>query len=185
MKLYKTSDTFFAKTVFGEWAAKQAGFTWDKAIATWKTQDVAKALLLAQQTGLTYESALAVETAPAQNAIGGNGLPKWPTVSAGRYAIPFDGVLKFYRVDRPTEGKWAGRLFLKVCASDNTWPVKDPKTQALVMDAIAVDPFAALCLYGKELGHCGHCGKALTDSESRRLGIGPICRGKFPGKFTP
>lgn len=28
---------------------------------------------------------------------------------------------------------------------------------------------------GRELGHCGVCGRTLTDEESRARGIGPIC----------
>lgn len=34
---------------------------------------------------------------------------------------------------------------------------------------------AAAALYGQELGHCGLCGRELTDDESRAAGIGPVC----------
>lgn len=37
----------------------------------------------------------------------------------------------------------------------------------------------ALLRYGREIGRCGHCGKALTDESSRALGLGPICASKF------
>jgi hypothetical protein len=30
--------------------------------------------------------------------------------------------------------------------------------------------------FGRKLGHCGKCGRALTDSISRAYGIGPTCR---------
>ena len=50
--------------------------------------------------------------------------PPLPDVPEGRYAVEVDGVLKFYRYDRPTEGKWAGATFLKVQASDDLWPIK-------------------------------------------------------------
>jgi hypothetical protein len=32
--------------------------------------------------------------------------------------------------------------------------------------------------YGLELGHCGRCGRELTNEASREAGIGPICAGK-------
>lgn len=30
--------------------------------------------------------------------------------------------------------------------------------------------------YGREIGRCGICNRTLTDEESRRIGIGPVCR---------
>lgn len=33
----------------------------------------------------------------------------------------------------------------------------------------------AAALYGQKLGHCGICGRTLTDEESRARGIGPTC----------
>lgn len=101
------------------------------------------------------------------------------TVPEGRYAVDLDDKLRFYRVDRPTQGKWAGRVFLNVQASDDWHPVHDWNTKRVVFDLIAVDPQAALLRYGKELGHCGHCGRTLTDADSRAKGIGPICAAKL------
>lgn len=34
----------------------------------------------------------------------------------------------------------------------------------------------ALLRFGQELGSCGHCGRDLTNQESRSFGIGPTCR---------
>jgi hypothetical protein len=34
-------------------------------------------------------------------------------------------------------------------------------------------------LYGQLTGHCGHCGKLLTDPESKLRGIGPDCAGRL------
>lgn len=98
-------------------------------------------------------------------------------VPAGRYAIEADGVIKFYAVDRPTEGKWAGYTFVKVQASDDLFPVKGQAAKA-VLAAIAVDPKAALVRYGHAIGKCGLCGRTLTDEESRAAGIGPVCARK-------
>lgn len=98
-----------------------------------------------------------------------------PDVPAGRYAVEHDGVLKFYRVDKPTEGRWAGWTFLNVQASDEWYPVKAFDYKREVLESIAVDPQAASARYGHELGQCGICGRTLTDEESRARGIGPVC----------
>lgn len=106
-------------------------------------------------------------------------VPDAATVPAGRYAIEVDGVVKFYRVDRPTEGTYAGRVFVKVQAGDDMhrlpWPV-----QVATLNAIAeVGAKEASIRYGRELGVCGRCGRTLTDEESRAAGIGPICANRF------
>ncbi len=104
-----------------------------------------------------------------------------PEVPAGRYAVTSDkdGVTRFYRVDRPTEGRWAGYTFVKVQASDELHRVgKD--VAAWVLAAIAkATPQAASKLYGQEIGCCGVCGRTLTDETSRANGIGPICAAKY------
>jgi len=100
----------------------------------------------------------------------------WPTVPEGRYAVLDEGVLKFYKVDRPTEGRWSGYLFLSVYASDERYPIKAFDTKKRVMDNIAVNPQLAAQRYGQEIGKCGLCGRTLTDEQSRAFGIGPICR---------
>jgi hypothetical protein len=96
-------------------------------------------------------------------------------VEAGRYAIVRDEVTKFYRVDRPTEGKWAGYTFVKVQASEEWYPVKGAYKHQ-VLEQIAKEPAEAMQRYGQELGQCGRCGRTLTDETSRALGIGPVCR---------
>lgn len=104
-------------------------------------------------------------------------------VLAGRYAIRDEGIVKFYTVDRPTEGRWAGRVFVKRQVSDDLIPLKTWRTTNEVLDKIAVDPQGAMLLYGEELGVCGICGRTLTNEESRRDKIGPICRQKFAWWF--
>ena len=101
-------------------------------------------------------------------------------IKEGRYAIEVDGVVKFYKVDKPTEGRWSGYCFVKIQASDDLYPVRGAGAKA-VLAAIAVDPQAAMLRYGRELGSCGHCGRTLTNEDSRRLGIGPVCLGKMGG----
>jgi hypothetical protein len=104
----------------------------------------------------------------------------WPDVPAGRYAVvdPMDDVLKFYRVDKPTEGKWTGYTFLNVYASDEQHPIKNTEHKKSIMSEIAKGPEAAMIRYGMEIGRCGICGRTLTREESRERGIGPICAAK-------
>jgi hypothetical protein len=104
----------------------------------------------------------------------------WPDVPAGRYAVvdPMDDVLKFYHVDKPTEGKWAGYTFLNVRASDERYPIKNTEHKKSIMTEISKNPAEASMRYGRELGKCGICGRTLTDEQSRARGIGPICAAK-------
>ena len=103
-----------------------------------------------------------------------------PDVPAGHYALAgADGAVKFYEVDRPTTGRWAGRTFLSACASDERHPIKHPALRTMILNEIAADYRAAMRLYGQEIGRCGHCGRTLTDAESRARGIGPVCAEKY------
>lgn len=111
-----------------------------------------------------------------------SGPGSYPDVPAGRYAVrttedgPIGAVIKFYRVDRPTEGRWAGFTFLAVQASDELHPIKNPDVKRTILGLIAENPAAASKLYGQEIGSCGVCGRTLTDETSRAYGIGPVCR---------
>lgn len=107
----------------------------------------------------------------------------WPSttelIKPGFYAIEVDGTVKFYKVDKPTQGRWAGRTFVSVQASDELYPVRNPTARQEILVQIARDPKAAMLLYGQKIERCGHCGRTLTNEESRAVGIGPICRGKM------
>ena len=102
-----------------------------------------------------------------------------PDVHEGRYALERDGTVKFYIVDRPTEGKWAGRTFLSIQAGPEKFPVRNPIERISVLAQIDAAPQTAMLRYGQELGHCGHCGRELTDAESIMKGIGPVCEGRM------
>lgn len=104
---------------------------------------------------------------------------EWPSVPSGRYAIERDGVTKFYRVDKPDKGRWVGYTFVKAQASDELHPIRHTDTKRAILAEIAKDPNGAMARYGQELGHCGRCGRTLTDETSRELGIGPVCRGEM------
>jgi hypothetical protein len=101
-----------------------------------------------------------------------------PDVPAGRYAISTDGTWNFYKVDRPTEGTYAGRTFVRRQAGDDLIRIYSAD-RFDVLRAIAVDPKTASVMYGKQLGACGVCGRTLTDPDSIRNGIGPVCSGKM------
>jgi hypothetical protein len=88
-------------------------------------------------------------------------------------------VIRFYKVDTPTEGRWAGRVFVNQQVSDDYMPVKSPAIRDSILRRIAKDPQAAMLLYGKEIGSCGHCGRTLTNEDSRARGIGPVCASKM------
>ena len=98
-------------------------------------------------------------------------------VPAGYFFIidPTDNVEKFFKVDKPTEGKWAGYQFLKVQASSDFWPVKNKEHRNAIFTEIAKDPTTAMNEYGMRLGRCGVCNRTLTARDSRLRGIGPVC----------
>lgn len=107
----------------------------------------------------------------------------FPEVPAGRYAIRTnDGAhndIAFYKVDRPTEGKWAGRVFVKLMQSDEEIALNHAAQRGVLARIAEVGPEAASALYGQEIGKCGVCGRTLTNDDSRAVGIGPKCRQSF------
>lgn len=109
-----------------------------------------------------------VETAPVA--------PVAPDVKAGHYALPSSGSndLVFYRVDRPTEGRWAGRTFVKMVVGGKPDSNVPRNAVAGILARIAADPDAGP-RYGREIGRCCVCNRTLTDEPSRAAGIGPVC----------
>lgn len=103
-----------------------------------------------------------------------------PAVAAGRYAIELDGTLHFFKIDRPAEGRWAGRTFVTEQAGSDSYPVRGSRMVA-VIEAVAADAHAAMLRYGQQIGSCGVCGRPLTDEASRAAGIGPICAERMGG----
>jgi hypothetical protein len=94
-----------------------------------------------------------------------------------RYAIDgFDtgNETRFYKLRESKRGK----RYLVAQLSDEERMV--PWAEALIVARkITADPMAAMLRYGQEIGSCGHCGRTLTNDESRALGIGPKCRKGF------
>ncbi|AKF14614.1 hypothetical protein AVJ28_gp45 [Mycobacterium phage Baee] len=104
-------------------------------------------------------------------------------VPAGRYAVETEdgatNALAFYKVDRPTEGRWAGYVFVKLMLSDDEQRLSQKASKAILQKIAAVGPAEASARYGHEIGECGVCGRTLTNDESRAYGIGPDCRKKL------
>ena len=97
----------------------------------------------------------------------------------GRYAVEFEGKLRFFKLDMPTSGRWVGYTFVKEQAGDEEWPVRATARRNGVIAAIKEQGVKTSALmYGQKLGHCGICGRTLTDEDSRLRGIGPVCAEK-------
>jgi hypothetical protein len=94
----------------------------------------------------------------------------------GYFAIRHMHATKFYRVTRPLDGKWAGRVFVDAQASDDYHAVRSPAGLRVALAGILADPAGAALLYAGELGRCSRCARTLTDEESRAAGMGPDCR---------
>jgi hypothetical protein len=91
----------------------------------------------------------------------------------GYFASNASGVTKFYRIKKTTRGM----VFIDVMASDETHPVQNMVSQIDILTFVLKDVEASQKLFAQELGQCYRCGRTLTDETSRKLGIGPICRG--------
>lgn len=103
-----------------------------------------------------------------------------PDVPAGRYAVTGEnGQTVFLKVDRPVDGPYAGQTFVRLQVSDETRNVGYAARTALLGKIVVAGPKEAMLRYGREIGSCGHCGRTLTNEESREAGIGPVCRGKM------
>jgi len=104
---------------------------------------------------------------------------KWPGVPEGKYAIANDdGVIAFWEVSKPTEGRYAGRCFAnQIVGSPRDWRrLRSPGvTVAHAMAIIEADPVAAATLFGIKTKSCGRCGSPLSNIRSRAAGFGETC----------
>lgn len=105
-----------------------------------------------------------------------------PDVPAGRYAVTSnfpDEHTVFVKVDRPSEGQYAGRTFVSVQAGDSLHKMYGDAAWGLLRKILADGPKNASIRYGRELEKCGVCGRSLTVKASRDAGIGPKCATMF------
>jgi hypothetical protein len=107
------------------------------------------------------------------------------TMPEGRYAIRTNESpdWQFYQVDKPSEGRWAGYVFVKqLIGSPGDYRkinVKDAGRRNAILARIEADPQRAMLDYGLHSGVCGKCSSPLTNADSLARGIGPICAGKM------
>lgn len=96
----------------------------------------------------------------------------------GHFAVEADGTLKFLRIKKIMNGRYAGRVFVDSVGSDTGYAVRKPATLVEYLSAVLVDPVTAAKRYADEIGECSDCGRPLTNEESRARGIGPECWSK-------
>jgi len=87
--------------------------------------------------------------------------------------------LDFWRIDRPEQGAYAGRTFVKRIIGGKPDMNVSRDTKFAALEAILeVGPEIAAIMYGQQLGRCSRCNRHLTDETSRLYGMGPECRSK-------
>lgn len=103
-----------------------------------------------------------------------------PDVPAGRYAVTGeDGTTDFYKVDRPSKGKWAGYTFVQLQLGPAFQRLDYSHSRTILQKIVDAGPREAAIRYGREIGACSVCGTDLTNKLSRELGIGPVCGGRY------
>lgn len=99
-------------------------------------------------------------------------------VDAGRYAVGTEAEARFYQVKQGNTNKYM--MIGHANGAGVGWTFLPVEKGAIAAaEKIAADPKQAMLNFGRWLGECGHCGRVLTNDESRALGIGPICRAKL------
>jgi hypothetical protein len=98
-------------------------------------------------------------------------------VPDGRYAVEHGGQpVRFYRV---ATSEATGRRWMMVQASDDLHRIGYQQKVEALTQVLADGVQVAMERYGRELGHCGHCGRTLTNDESITRGIGPVCASRM------
>lgn len=107
---------------------------------------------------------------------------------AGRYAVPHGTTRLKVKIERPTQGAYAGHIFVSDCAVYGTrrrYGRQAPGSKIYVgqirdeLAQILANPKEAMAEYGRLTGTCGLCGRPLEDAESVARGIGPICAARM------
>lgn len=92
------------------------------------------------------------------------------TVRAGRYAVEIDGVTKLVNLKL----SYKGNFYAKISGGHIDYFLGEKAAKALA-SLTPVEREQARFRYGLLTGHCCKCGRELTDSLSKALGIGPEC----------
>lgn len=99
-------------------------------------------------------------------------------IPEGLYAVEIDieGLI-FVKVEHGS-GKWEGWTFITRQVGSDFVRVNRRVADAAQAGIRKAGFKESSIRYGLELGHCGRCGRELTNEDSRAAGIGPICAGK-------
>jgi hypothetical protein len=127
--------------------------------------------------------------------IGANVLAKVQNVSAKSTVTPMVEAFharfgtRFARVALPSSGSndlafwFIGEKYVYQVIGGQGRTYMPAKVQTSVITRLAemsdTEVRDAMALYGRELEHCGCCGKELTDETSRARGVGPVCWNKY------
>lgn len=105
------------------------------------------------------------------------------TLIPGYYALyhKVEDRVYHFKLDMPTEGRWAGYTFLSHVAGGNKGAAIRGTEKGQILNAIRRNPIESAALYGKTTGTCGICHRTLTVKESVERGIGPVCLKKLGG----
>jgi hypothetical protein len=126
-----------------------------------------------------YVNKLIAAPAPAAEA---NQPTETTDVPAGYYATASrtgNNDLDFWRVDRPETGKWAGYTFVKrIIGGHDPIRLRGAEAKQALATIAATGIEAAGKAYASAIGNCYACNRELTDEESRRVGLGPVCRNR-------
>lgn len=102
----------------------------------------------------------------------------WASIPEGRYALVIDGDVKFFKVDRPTQGKWAGRVFTKLITGGvGSWQEYRRKNEDILPLIEKMGARESATLFGIKARHCGRCMSPLSTKQSRAAGYGEHCAG--------
>lgn len=112
-----------------------------------------------------------------------------PQVPSGGYAVETDeGHLAFYEVESVEAKELDGRKItddtyftVNLRVSDSLRRLAWPNALTILRKIEQAGVLEASMAYGRELGECGNCGRALTNEKSRERGIGPICASQLAG----
>ena len=105
----------------------------------------------------------------------------------GRYAVPDGSTRLKVRISKPTEGRWAGFIFVKDASEYGVGERYGQQRPGGAygggiideLEAILADPRAASTRYGLLVGRCGVCNRHLEDEASVAEGIGPVCASRL------
>jgi len=102
----------------------------------------------------------------------------------GNFAIYINEKLRFFKVNVWEKYNRPKRIYIKEVIGGGdldsaTMSVMNPTFRKNVLKKIFENPSEAGLRYSEELRECYYCSRELTDEESRRTGLGPICRTKL------